>query len=246
MTMGIEALEAMPLEATREFSVTEPWLGDALSFTTPVNTAADDAATSFLYDAGLHYMRGIQPFLLAPAGRTEEAIAIAEQFIAVLAEAPTPTKGIGSITAFSYMGLGVANAALAQANEARDAFKRALEIFQAMDHHCLVAFMLLTALRDVAMTYAAADPCLRHQMAAVHNSAMRMSALVNRRMDSMANINPDRTTMDTIERLNIETYQNALFVGQISDDLFDRFGQAADQRRNGQDLVTGRELGSFE
>jgi hypothetical protein len=28
---------------------------------------------------------------------------------------------------------------------------------------------------------------------------------VNRRMESMANINPDRMTMDTIERLNIET-----------------------------------------
>jgi DNA-binding CsgD family transcriptional regulator len=110
--------------------------------------------------------------LLAAAGRIQQAIAIAEQFIAVLAEAPTPTKGIGSITAFSYMGLGVANAALAQANEARDAFKRALEIFQAMDHHCLVAFTLLTALRDVAMTYAAADPCLRHQMAAEAEAAL--------------------------------------------------------------------------
>src|SRR5215213_8623910 len=166
MTMGIEALEAMPLEATREFSVTEPWLGDALSLTTPVNTAADDAAMSLLHAAGLHYRRGTQPFLLAGGGRIQQAIAIAEQFIAVLAEAPTPTKGIGSITAFSYMGLGVANAALAQSNEASDAFTRALELFHAMDHHCLVAFTLLTALRDVAMTYAAADPRLRHQMAA--------------------------------------------------------------------------------
>ena len=46
---------------------------------------------------------------------------------------------------------------------------------------------------------------LVHQMAAVHNSAMRMTALVNRRMKSMANIIPDRPTMQNIERLNIET-----------------------------------------
>ena len=46
------------------------------------------------------------------------------------------------------------------------------------------------------------EKMLVHQMAAVHNSAMRMTALVNRRMESMAN---DRLTMQNIERLNIET-----------------------------------------
>lgn len=49
------------------------------------------------------------------------------------------------------------------------------------------------------------EKMLVHQMAAVHNSAMRMTALVNRRMESMANIIPDRLTMQNIERLNIET-----------------------------------------
>ena len=39
------------------------------------------------------------------------------------------------------------------------------------------------------------EKMLVHQMAAVHNSAMRMTALVNRRMESMANIIPDRLTM---------------------------------------------------
>ena len=48
------------------------------------------------------------------------------------------------------------------------------------------------------------EKMLVHQMAAVHNSAMRMTALVNRRMESMATI-PDRLTMQNIERLNIET-----------------------------------------
>jgi hypothetical protein len=48
------------------------------------------------------------------------------------------------------------------------------------------------------------EKMLVHQMAAVHNSAMRMTALVNRRLESMANIN-QLTTMQDIERQNIET-----------------------------------------
>jgi hypothetical protein len=47
------------------------------------------------------------------------------------------------------------------------------------------------------------EKMLVHQMAAVHNSAMRMTALVNCRMESMANIN--QLTMQDIERQNIET-----------------------------------------
>ena len=47
------------------------------------------------------------------------------------------------------------------------------------------------------------EKMLVHQMAAVHNSAMRMTALVNRRMESMANIN--QLTMQDVERQNIET-----------------------------------------
>ena len=48
------------------------------------------------------------------------------------------------------------------------------------------------------------EKMLVHQMAAAHNSAMRMTALVNRRLESMANIN-QLTTMQDIERQNIET-----------------------------------------
>ena len=52
------------------------------------------------------------------------------------------------------------------------------------------------------------EKMLVHQMAAAHNSAMRMTALVNRRMESMADINQlyiNQLTMQNIERLNIET-----------------------------------------
>ena len=48
------------------------------------------------------------------------------------------------------------------------------------------------------------EKMLVHQMAAVHNSAMRMIAVVNRRVESMANTN-QLTNMQDIERQNIET-----------------------------------------
>ena len=56
------------------------------------------------------------------------------------------------------------------------------------------------------------EKMLVHQMAAVHNSAMRMTALVNRRLESMANIN-QLTTMQDIERQNIETCR---FAGAVT------------------------------
>jgi hypothetical protein len=48
------------------------------------------------------------------------------------------------------------------------------------------------------------EKMLVHQMAAAHNSAMRMIAVVNRRVESMANTN-QLTNMQDIERQNIET-----------------------------------------
>jgi hypothetical protein len=48
------------------------------------------------------------------------------------------------------------------------------------------------------------EKMLVHQMAAVHNSAMRMIAVVNRRVESMANTN-QLTNRQDIERQNIET-----------------------------------------
>ena len=48
------------------------------------------------------------------------------------------------------------------------------------------------------------EKMLVHQMAAAHNSAMRMIAVVNRRVESMADTN-QLTNMQDIERQNIET-----------------------------------------
>jgi hypothetical protein len=61
---------------------------------------------------------------------------------------------------------------------------------------------------DLADTIHAEDSLskmLCHQMAAVHNAAMRMSGLVHQRTERMATMVPDRHTIDTLERLNLET-----------------------------------------
>ncbi len=50
---------------------------------------------------------------------------------------------------------------------------------------------------------------LAHQMAAVHRCAMRMTAQVNRNMDHLEGILPDRYTMDRIQTLNTENCRMA-------------------------------------
>jgi hypothetical protein len=57
-------------------------------------------------------------------------------------------------------------------------------------------------LADTIQADNSVEKMLVHQMAAAHNSAMRMTALVNRRLESMANTNQLTTMQD--ERQNIE------------------------------------------
>src|SRR5262249_32957293 len=86
MAAGIEALEAMPFEATREYPLTEAWLADALPATASIDVIGDKSAAARLHAAGLHYRRGAHPWFLAVAGRVREAVAIGERFVSVLAE----------------------------------------------------------------------------------------------------------------------------------------------------------------
>src|SRR5690349_14262525 len=45
------------------------------------------------------------------------------------------------------------------------------------------------------------------------------------------------------DRLDVEADQDALLAGEVADDLADRLGELAHERRHGEDLVAGGELG---
>ena len=76
---------------------------------------------------------------------------------------PGATGGIRSTTAFAPHGLGVARRGWAgQRRRARHSREPARSS-RNMDHHALIAFTLLSELRDVALTYDAADPARRRR-----------------------------------------------------------------------------------
>jgi DNA-binding CsgD family transcriptional regulator len=169
--MAVEALEAMPLEVKRVFSTAEPWLSDAMPEAL-VDTADEVLAVEQLHAAGLHFRRSTQPWTHASAGHPHAAIPLAERYLAALAETPGATGGIRSTTAFPHLGIGVASAVLGRPDEACQAFARARALFVEQSHHALTAFTLLSELRNVALTYDAADPARRRLLAAEAEAAL--------------------------------------------------------------------------
>jgi DNA-binding CsgD family transcriptional regulator len=171
MVAGIEAFEAMPFEATREYHLTEAWLADVLPATASIDVTGDNAAAALLHAAGLHYRRGLQPWYLAFAGQVRQAVAIGERFLSVLGDVPGERRGIAA-AAFSSIGLGIAYAGLGRPEQSHRGFARAREILRDFDHHGAISWTALNELRDVALTYGAADPAVRRELAAEGEAAL--------------------------------------------------------------------------
>ena len=172
MVAGSEALEAMPLELTRNLNPTAAWLADALPESPPVDTAGEETAAVLLHAAGLHFRRSAEPWLRASHGQPGPALALGERYVAALAEAPVTKGGIRSTAAFAYHGLAIAHAALGRPDEAHRAWQRSRELLAEFDHHVVFAFTLLNELHDVALTYGAADPAARLRLAAEAAAAL--------------------------------------------------------------------------
>jgi hypothetical protein len=71
---------------------------------------------------------------------------------------------------------------------------------------------------DVADTIGAEnslEKMLAHQLAAAHRSTMKMTALMNRHMESLESISPHQLNMQNPERLNIETCRLAGMVTRM-------------------------------
>ncbi len=176
MVAANEALEAMPLEATRVLNPTTPWLADALPESVPVDTSGEETAAVLLHAAGLQFRRSAEPWLRASTGQPGPAVALGERFVAALAEASGTKGGIRSTAAFAHHGLGIAHAALGRPDEARRAWQRSRELLAEFDHHVVFGFALLNELHDVALTYGAADPAARRQLAAEAAAALGRAA----------------------------------------------------------------------
>ena len=172
MTAGIEALEAMPPAPARISAAIQAWFAEAL----PVATAGDDPADPHAVT------RDVADFLgwrgaslgrfLASAGHVLAAVDSCGRAVATFAGVTEARGGVRTAVAFATHGLGVAQAGLGQPDAARAAFAQARVIFAELGHHAMVAFTLINESVDVALTYGAANPAARRQLAAEAEAAL--------------------------------------------------------------------------
>ena len=79
---------------------------------------------------------------------------------------------LASAAGHAWQGLGIVHAVRARPAEARAAFRRARRHYQPLDHHAVIAFSLLTELRDVIIPFQADDQEARHRGAAEAEAAL--------------------------------------------------------------------------
>jgi DNA-binding CsgD family transcriptional regulator len=156
MTAGIEALEALPVDESHASWSTVNWLADALPAIELVMSSDTDYAAARMAEAGVNHRRGSLPWFLAASGRLHEAIDEADAFLDHVA-ATDPGPLVLSASGHATFGRGIALAASGDPAGAQAAFRAAREIYDRLDHHAVIGFVLLTELQDVAMRYQTTD-----------------------------------------------------------------------------------------
>jgi DNA-binding CsgD family transcriptional regulator len=169
---GVETYEAMSLAYSQPPAAIQIWIADSLPASVPVDTSINDAAAAELHAVGMHHRRAILPLFLAPAGQLREAIRIGERCLLQFEWLPRSRGSIYTSIAFTLHGLGIAHASLGDPEVAREWFAKSRPVYGEIDHHALIAFSLLHELRDVALTYGAADPAERRRLASEAASAL--------------------------------------------------------------------------
>jgi DNA-binding CsgD family transcriptional regulator len=162
---GLGALEATPFEAAQMSAAIQAWFDIFLPTTSSIDAVEDERAIQRILAAGLHFRQSTYRWHPAAAGYLGSAVDADEQFVALIDE-PGARGRMPAGAAFTYHGLGVVHAAMGRPDAAHRAWTRARELFAEYDHHALMAFTLLGEMRDVALTYGAAEPATRRRLAA--------------------------------------------------------------------------------
>ena len=149
----------------------QSWFADALPAKASIDTTEDELDCGAVREAGQRFRRSAWLWFCASSGQPGTSIEDDEQFVAS-ADVPGAWERILAAVAFTYLGLGIAHAARGHPDKARRMWTRARELFAEFDHHALNAFTLLNELRDVALTYGAADPATRRRLAADAEAAL--------------------------------------------------------------------------
>ena len=95
-----------------------------------------------------------------------------EAFVAVAETIDTPGDPVRVSTGHAYHGLGAVYAGLGRPADARNAFDRARAAYEVLEHHAVIAFSLLTEMRDVVIPYLTDCPAERRRLAAEAEAAI--------------------------------------------------------------------------
>ena len=174
MIAGIEALEAMPPAPARVPAAIQAWFADALPAATSDRRRQRRAGRD---PTRRRRLCGLARRLPRPVSRLRRTPARGGRRAAggpSPRSPPCPRRAAASAPPSRSPPTGSASPrrASGRPEEARAAFAQARAIFAELDHHALVAFTLLDELRDVALTYDAADPAARRRLAAEAEAAL--------------------------------------------------------------------------
>jgi len=151
------------------------WLADALPSNQPGDDASDGGQAA-LKAMGMHYRRGSIPWFAAVAGQLSEAAALGEHFVASVEAIGLAEGLVRSNAGHAFNGLATAYAGLGRPDDARKAFAQARDAYGGLEHHGVIAFSLLTELRDVVIPYLTDRPAERRQLAAEAEAALQRAS----------------------------------------------------------------------
>jgi DNA-binding CsgD family transcriptional regulator len=167
----LDALETVSIEALGMPNTIQSWFADALPARASIDTTEDELDLERSQEAGQRFRRSARLWFCALSGQLGTAIEADEEFVAS-ADVPGAWERILAAVAFTYLGLGIVHATRGHPDEAHWMWTRARELFAEFDHHAVTAFTLLNELRDVALTYGAAEPATRRRLAAEAEAAL--------------------------------------------------------------------------
>ncbi|HYI25031.1 MAG TPA: LuxR C-terminal-related transcriptional regulator, partial [Thermomicrobiales bacterium] len=170
MEIGTGAIERLPTAVQQTANTMQEWFSQAYTGHSGDVSANDVAVLDRLQAAGIDYRRSYFCWFTAAAGHHVAAAAIQKQFADIFASSPGLRSGIRLAAAFAQHAGAVIDAACGRPDGAREQWKLARPDFS--DHHVLAAFTLLDELREVAVTFGAAEPAYRRWCAAEAEAAL--------------------------------------------------------------------------
>jgi len=166
MKAGLRTIEELPGDDAITSMPMRLWTWNLLAEEPDSDPEIEGAFVRTLVAAGLDSIHGPYPWYVASAGLIREAVDIAERYTAAVRDCKVERGWMSATLAFANHALGICYAALGRPEDAQRAWAECRSGFLNVEHFAIASFAQLAEIRDVALTYGAADPGLRRRLAA--------------------------------------------------------------------------------